>query len=215
MEKGLEKNILKTGTITVGIVCKNGVVLAAEKRTSAGEGFILSKKEIKIHKLTDNIAVTTAGNVSDIQMIIKLTKAEIKLKELRTKSKVSVREAANLFGSILYQHARSFSTIFPVIAFVMAGKDAHGFSLYQINFDGSVMKFDDYVTTGAYGSIMGYALLEDEWNTNLTLQQGVDLAVKVVKTSIKRDATTGDGINIVTIDKEGVSEIKEIPLQSK
>ena len=74
---------LKTGTTTLGLVCKEGLVLAADRRATAGY-FIASKKVEKVLKITDDIAVTIAGTVSDIQLLVKLIKAELRQKNLRT-----------------------------------------------------------------------------------------------------------------------------------
>ena len=79
----MEETTLKTGTTTVGIVCKDGIVLAADKRATAGH-MIVDKRADKVHILSEDFAVTIAGNVSDAQLIIKLTRAELKLKEVRT-----------------------------------------------------------------------------------------------------------------------------------
>jgi len=208
MDETLKFDPVKTGTITIGIVCKDGVILAADKRATA-DYFIANKRETKIAKLTDNIAVTTAGGVSDIQMILKLTRAELELKRIRTKQLPNVKEAANLFGGIVYQNIRKYSTIVGVTHFVLAGVDPSGFGLYDIYPDGSVSKVNDYVTSGAYGRIMGYGILENEWKPNMSLEEGKKLALKIARTAVKRDVSVGNGVNILVIDKKGVSEITE------
>ncbi|MFH1511013.1 MAG: proteasome subunit beta, partial [Candidatus Woesearchaeota archaeon] len=65
-----EENIIKTGTTTVGIVCKDAVILAADRRATAGY-LIAHKKTQKIHLLNDYIAVTMAGTASDAQYLVK------------------------------------------------------------------------------------------------------------------------------------------------
>jgi proteasome beta subunit len=210
MADDIQKDARKTGTATVGIVCKDGIILAAEKRAVLGESyFIASKKMKKIFKISDDIVVTTAGLVSDIQMMLKIVKAQLRLKELRTKSSTTVKEAANLFGSIAYQNIRQFSTIPGIVHFLIGGRDANGFGLYEVAFDGTVSEHDDYITSGSYGSIMAYGILENEWNPNITVSQGAELALKVLRTAIKRDAGTGDGIDLVVIDKNGLEEREE------
>ncbi|MEM4398102.1 MAG: proteasome subunit beta, partial [Candidatus Woesearchaeota archaeon] len=66
--------IMKTGTTTVAIVAKDCIVLAADKRATAGN-FIAGKKMDKILQVDDKMVITTAGSVSDIQLIVKLIKA--------------------------------------------------------------------------------------------------------------------------------------------
>ncbi len=215
MDEEIKKNLMK-GTTTVGIVCKDGIVMAADKRAVLGESyFIAHKEERKIYKITDNIAVTTAGMVSDIQLIVKLTKAELKLKTIRTKTIPLVKEAANLFAGILYQNIRKLSPIPGITAFIIGGKDSSGFSLYEISPDGSIGEHKNFVSTGAYGSIVAYGILENEWKKGMSIEEGKKLVLKVVNTAIKRDASVGEGIDVVVVDKRGVGKIEEGKLEQK
>lgn len=207
MSESEKLKVIKTGTTTVGIVCKDGIVLAADKRATA-DHLIADKNVTKVVKLSDNIAVTIAGGVSDIQMVLKLTKAELELKRIRTKQLPNVKEAANLFANVVYQNIRKFSTIIGISHFIIAGVDSDGFSLYDVSPDGSVSKKDDYATSGAYGAIMAYSTLENEWKPNLGIEDGKKMALSILRTAVKRDASVGNGINIVVIDKSGVGEIK-------
>ena len=126
----LENKTLK-GTTTVGIVCKDGVVLAADKRATAG--YELASKEMeKVFPISDSIVITTAGLVSDIQLISKLIKAEISLKKYRTDKESSAKEVANLLATIVYSNIRKMSMIPGIVGFLLGGKDSDGFKLFEI-----------------------------------------------------------------------------------
>src|SRR3989344_3200053 len=125
----MEKDIIKTGTTTVGIVCREGIVLAADKRATAGY-LLVNRKEEKIIQISDNLAVTTAGIVSDVQLLVKIIKAQLKLDEIRRGKPVNVKEAANLLAGLLYSNIRKFSRIPGIAAFLLGGKDSSGFYLY-------------------------------------------------------------------------------------
>ncbi len=101
-----DKDIRKTGTTTVALVCKDGVVLCADKRVTSGY-LVAFKKYEKIVQITDNIAVTVAGTVSDVQLLTKLLRAELKLKDIRTNRTVTVKEAVNLLSSMVYNNIRN------------------------------------------------------------------------------------------------------------
>ncbi len=197
---------IKTGTTTTGIVCKDAIILAADKRASA-DHLIVDKNVEKVVQLTDNIAVTIAGGVSDIQMVLKMTKAELELKRIRTKQLPSVKEAANLFSNILYQNIRKMSMIVAISHFIIGGVDSDGFSLYDVAPDGAVSPKEDYATSGAYGAIMAYGILENKWKPGLSIEEGKKLALNVIRTAVKRDASVGNGVNMVVIDKNGVGKI--------
>jgi len=201
--------IVKSGTTTVGLVCKDGIVLAADKRATIGEGrFIAHKAMKKILKITDKIAVTTAGLVSDIQLLVKLTKAELSLKQLRTKAEPTVREAANLFAMLAYQNIRKLSPIIGVTEFLVAGIDNKGFWLFEVSPDGSVSEYKDFVSTGS-GMVVAYGVLEDSYKKEMSVEEGIKLAVKALNAAMQRDTPTGSGIDVVVITKEGVKKVLE------
>jgi proteasome beta subunit len=195
---------LKTGTTTVGIVCRDGIVLASDMRATAGN-LIAVKQTRKVHKITDEIAVTWAGSVSDLQMINKLLTAELKLKSFQTKRKVTVKEAANLLGGLLYANIRQLTMIPAVTHFILGGKDITGFHLYDLYPDGSVEEMKDYSSSGS-GSVFAFGVLENEYKPGMNVEQGVELGTKCVKTALERDCGSGGGVLVFTITEKGVEE---------
>lgn len=219
MDEEFKKNILKTGTTTIGLVCKDGIVLAADKRATVGNGiFIAHKKMDKILPITDKIAVTTAGNVSDIQMLVKLTKAELKLRYLRTKMEPSVKGAASLFATLTYENIRRYSPILGISAFLVGGVDNKGYWLFEVPPDGCSVEHKDFVSTGS-GMVVAYGVLEDLYKKDLTVDEGVKLALKALSAAMQRDTPTGSGIDVIVIDKKGTrrvvkEEVKQVLVKS-
>jgi proteasome beta subunit len=199
------QNSVKKGTTTVGIVCKDGIVLAADKRASAGM-FISDKDVDKIHTITNNMAVTMAGLVSDAQLIVKLARAELRLKKIRNQKDSTVKEAANMVGNILYQNIRKMSMVPGIVSFLLAGKDKHGFKLYQLGVDGSVTLARKYTSTGS-GSYVAYGVLESLYREGITVKEGMELAIKTINSAIQRDMATGEGIDIITITNDGAKKV--------
>lgn len=200
-----EKDIRKTGTTTVALVCKEGVVLCADKRVTSGY-LVAYKKYDKIVQITDNIAVTVAGTVSDVQLLTKLLKAELKLKDLRTNREVTVKEAVNLLSSMVYNNIRKLSMIPGISHFILSGKDKEGIDVYDIGADGSITHIDDYTSSGS-GSVMAYGVLETLYKKDVTVDDGVKLGAKAINAAVQRDISSGNGIDITTITKEGIKKV--------
>lgn len=199
-----EQQKLKTGTTTIGIVCSDGIVLAADKRATAGN-FIADKDVEKVIPIVDDIAVTIAGVVSEIQRVIKVARAELKLLEVRTNRKVTVKETANLLTGINYGNIRSMGE-WAIAAFIVAGKDVNGFSLYEVNPDGSIKKHDRFVSDGS-GSVMAYGVLESKYKAGLSVQEGMKLAVDGINSAQMRDNASGSGFDVWTITKDGLKKV--------
>jgi len=201
------ENYMKTGTTTVGLICKDGIVLAADRRATAGN-LIVDKKAQKIHLITEDMALTTAGSVSDVQLLIKLIRAELNLKSVRAERKPNVKESVNLLAGFVYSNIRKLSLIPGLSHFLFAGKDSDGFHLYEIYPDGSLTTVDTYVSSGS-GSVMVYGVLETLYKDDLKVEEGVKLAVKCINAALQRDSATGNGIDVVTITKDGVKTVFE------
>ncbi len=201
---------METGTTTMGIVCKDGIVLAADKRATSGY-LIAWKKFDKIVPITENIATTVAGTVSDVQLLTKYLKAELKLKDIRTGRETTVKEAANLLANFVYNNIRRYSIIPGISHFVIGGKDSSGFHLYDLSPDGSIVEVDDYISSGS-GSVMAFGVLETLYKKGMSVDDGVKLAIKAVQAAIQRDIASGNGIDVVTITKDGMKKVftKEI-----
>ncbi len=195
---------LKTGTTTVALVCKEGIVLAADKRATSG--YLISfKKFTKIMPITDDIAVTVAGTVSDVQLLVKYIKAELRLKKIRTGRENTVKEAANLLANLVYNNIRKYSLIPGISHFLIGGRDASGFYLYDLSPDGSIVEIDDFVSSGS-GSVMAFGVLETLYKPNMSVEEGTKLAAKSVNAALQRDVASGNGIDVVTITKDGVKK---------
>ncbi|MBU0461811.1 MAG: proteasome subunit beta [Nanoarchaeota archaeon] len=195
---------LKTGTTTVGIVCKDGIVLAADRRVTAGT-LIANKKFTKIYEVTDKMAVTMAGTVSDVQLLVKLLKAETRLKRIRTAKEVGVKSAANLLAGMVYSNIRKMSMIPGISHFLFGGADEAGFHLFDIYPDGSLTEVEDYVSSGS-GSVFVFGVLETQFKAGLTVDEGVKLATTAITAALQRDCASGNGIDVIAITKEGIKK---------
>jgi len=209
----MEEHQVKTGTTTVGIVCKEGIVLAADRRATAGY-LVASKKADKIHKITDNVAVTIAGTVSDAQLLIRYSQSELRIKKMRTGEETTVKEAANLIARLIYSNIRKFSTIPGIAHFLIGGKDSTGFYLYDVYPDGSISICDDYISSGS-GSVMAFGVLETLYVKNISIDEGVKLAAKCINAAVQRDIASGDGFEIYTITSDGIKKVADKELKVK
>jgi len=211
--ESISKENIKKGTTTIGLVCKDGIILAADKRATGG--FILDKEVQKIHKVANNIIVTMAGTASDAQMIIKIIKAQLKLNEIRlSKEESNVKEAANLLAHIVYNNIRKFSTIPGIAHFIMGGKDLEGIFLYDIYPDGTLSLKYDYVSSGS-GSIFALGVLDTLYKDGLSIKEGIELVTKAMNAALQRDLYTGDGLDIWTVTKEGIKEVLHKKIEVK
>ena len=210
MDEEIKKSVLKSGTSILGIVCKDGIIMASDRRATAGN-LVLAKNIQKTIKVTDYVVVSGTGGAADIEMLQKIVRAELKLKELKSRTRPTVSEAANLIGMLSFKNIRQFSTIPSVAGTLIAGFNEDGScELYSIEPAGSVMKIEDYDANFSSGMPFILGLLERQYKKDLTIQEGVDLAIESLKSSTQRDIGSGNAIDVFSITKDGIKhEIKQ------
>ncbi len=196
------------GTTTIGLACKNGVVLVSDKRATMGT-LIAHKVVQKSFMIDKHIGATVAGAVADAQALIRWMQAEAKLYRMRKGEEISVEAAATLLANILFS-ARYYPLI---VQLIVGGIDKSGSRLFSLDPLGSSIE-DKIIATGS-GSPVAYGVLEDSYREDLTIDECVKVGVRAIKSALERDAMTGNGIDIIKITKEGFyklteDEVKEI-----
>jgi proteasome beta subunit len=209
MDSELKNSILKTGTTILGIVCKDGVVMAADRQSTAGT-IVMSKDSQKIKTINDYMLFAGTGMVSDIQRSVKLAAAELRLKELRSKSRPSVRQGANLVAAMIYQSIRQPAMLQFMVGSLIGGVNEDGVSeLYSIDPSGGIKQIEDYDANFGSGMPFVLGLLERQYKEDMTIKEGVELALEAIKSSTQRDVGSGHGIDVFTITKEGIKKVVE------
>jgi proteasome beta subunit len=208
MNEEIAKNILKSNTSIVGIVCKDGIVMGADRRTTAGGSLVMSKNTQKIRSINEYIIASYTGNSSDIAMTNRIIAAELRLKELRDKDRPTVEEAANFLGMITYRNIRQPSMIASVVGTLLAGFNEDGSTeLYTIEPAGTAMKVEDFDANFSSGMPYILGLLERAYKKDISVKEGVELAKEALKSSTQRDVGSGNGIDVFTITKEGIKHV--------
>jgi proteasome beta subunit len=193
---------LKTGTTTLGLVHKEGVVMATEHRATMGT-LIAHKATQKLFKIDENLGLTTAGLVGDAQLLARYLMAEVELYKLKRSETMSIRAAATLMANILA--GRRFYPYW--VQLLIGGVDDEGGHVYSLDPAGGCIP-DDYVTTGS-GSPYVYGVLENNYKANMSTNDAVDLAIQSLTAAMNRDAASGNGYDIAVITKKGWNGIAE------
>ena len=192
------------GATTVGIVCKDGVILAAERRVTYGY-FVMSKSGKKVFKIADKIGAACAGIVADMQILTREVSAYLNLYSYEREQSVMVHTAAKLMGSMLFERR-----YFPYIAqTIVGGIDEGGARLFVLDPLGSVIE-DKFTAVGS-GSEIAMGLLETEFKEGMSIEEGKGLARKAVKAASARDIGSGEGLDMLVITNTGIREEQELP----
>lgn len=199
----MEDKRLKTGTTTVGLVTKDSVVLAADMRASMGH-LAYDEEVNKIYKIADNVALTIAGSVGDALTLVRFLRSHAKLFEIERETKITPKAIATFASNIL--NSNRFYPFY--VQFIIGGINQKP-ELFDVDPSGGLLERKQFAVTGS-GTELAMSVLDQNYNENLSTEQGIELAVRAVKASKKRDIYSGGiAVKVTVIDKNGVKETQQ------
>jgi len=194
---------LKKGTTTVGLICEDSVILASEKRATMGS-FIASKAAKKIYQVDDRMGLTTAGIVGDAQTLVRLISVEARLYKIRRQEPMTVKAMTTLLSNVL-----SGQRFFPyLVQLLVGGIDRNGAHIFSIDPFGGNTDEREIAATGS-GSPIAYGVLEDRYSKDISVEEGVALAIQALHSAMKRDSASGEEMEVVRITEGEYEEIGE------
>ncbi len=198
------EDALKTGTTTIGIRIKDGVILASDQRATMGN-LIAHSHVQKVYQLSDNIGMTIAGVVGDAQLMVRWLQSEISIYNMKKGSPMSVTAAATLVASVIRQGF--------YLGLIIGGYDKTGGHIYSIDGAGGYIE-DDYCSVGS-GSNFALGSLEASFRKDMTRDEAIDAAIAALNSARRRDNCTGDGMLVSFIGPEGYQALPPEEIRSR
>jgi proteasome beta subunit len=196
-----DRLVLK-GTTTVGVVCKDGVILASDTRVTMGF-YVASKRGKKIYKIDDHLAVTIAGSLADAQRVVDVLMANAQLYKLNMGRPLPISSAARFVANLLFS-----ARYVPLQAeALIGGMDDSGSHVFRLDPFGTLTE-EKCVSTGS-GSPVAYGILEDKYKEGVPIKELLPVIVKAIDAAMKRNVGTGDSFNVAVIDDKGYRELSE------
>ncbi|MEM2911851.1 MAG: archaeal proteasome endopeptidase complex subunit beta [Candidatus Bathyarchaeia archaeon] len=200
--KDVVNRLMLKGTTTIGVVCKDGVILASDTRVTMGF-YVAHKHGKKIYKIDDHLAMTIAGTVADAQRTVDILAANAQLYKLNMGRPMPINSAARLVANLLFS-VRYMPLLTQVL---IGGVDDSGPHVFSLDPFGSLTE-EKCVATGS-GSPIAYGVLEDKFKEGMSVAEALPVIVKAVNSAMKRDTASGDSFNVAVIDSNGYKELTE------
>lgn len=197
----IDKLVLK-GTTTIGVVCKDGVILASDTRVTMGM-YVAHKHGKKVYKIDDHLGMTIAGTVADAQWTVDVLTAHAQMYRISRDRPLPVASAARLVANLLFS-ARYFPLLTQVL---IGGVDDTGPHVFSLDPFGSLTE-EKCAATGS-GSPVVYGVLEDKYKEGMSVKELLPMVLKAVNSAMKRDAASGDSYIVSVIDDKGYRELAE------
>ena len=192
------------GTTTVGVVCRDGVIMATDTRATMGT-YVASKHAKKVFKITDRLAMTVAGGVAVAQRVVDILRANARLFELEKRRTMPVAAAARLVSNVLFAN-REVGMPLPLQALI-GGLDESGPCIFSLDPLGSLTE-EKVVSTGS-GSPIAYGVLEDQYREDQPVDEMLPIVVRAVDSAMKRDVASGDNFDVAMVTEGGFRELSQ------
>jgi proteasome beta subunit len=188
------------GTTTIGVVCKDGVILASDTRVTMGF-YVAHKFGKKVYKIDNHLGMTIAGTVADAQRVVDILTANAQLYKINLNRPMPVNSAARLTANLLFS-ARYVPLATQVL---IGGIDETGPHVFNLDPFGSLTE-EKFVSTGS-GSPIAYGVLEDKYREDMSVKELLPTIVKAVNAAMKRDVASGNSYNVIVINNNGYREL--------
>ena len=186
------------GATAVGIAYKDGVVLGAERRITLGN-FVISKSGKKIFKVTETVGAVCAGMVADMSNLVREVGVYAKLKELEAQRPLKPTAVAKLTSVIMFE--RRFAPLLTQV--ILGGVEAKP-KLWVLDPLGSLLA-DVYAAVGT-GAELATGVIEAGYSNAMSQKDARELALASIRAGVARDTMSGNGVDLLTLDKSGFRE---------
>lgn len=200
MEYALEA--INNAAPTVGLICKEGVILGADKAV-VSKLLDPGKSLEKIYTIDRHIIAAVAGLTADANILI----AQARIGSQRYQYMYGEEQPIEQLVTYICDRKQSYTQFGGLrpfgVSFLFAGYDKNGgYQLYQSDPSGN---FSGWKATAiGQNNQTATSLLKQEWSDNLTLDQGLYLAAKVLTKTMDTTSPTADKFefSILTYSEE-------------
>ncbi|CAI4036457.1 hypothetical protein SMKI_15G3020 [Saccharomyces mikatae IFO 1815] len=181
-----------TGTTIVGVKYNDGVVIAADTRSTQGP-IVADKNCAKLHRISPKIWCAGAGTAADTEAVTQLIGSNIELHSLYTSREPRVVSALQMLKQHLFKYQGHIGAYL-----IVAGVDPTGSHLFSIHAHGST-DVGYYLSLGS-GSLAAMAVLESHWKQDLTKDEAVKLASDAIQAGIWNDLGSGSNVDVCVME---------------
>jgi len=199
-KKVILPKFVKTGTTIAGVMFKDGVVLGADTRSTAGP-IVANKNCEKIHYMAPNIYCCGAGTAADCDQVTAMMSSQLTLHRRNTGEESLVVCALTRLKRYLFRYQGYVSA-----ALVLGGVDRTGPHLHTVWPHGSISTLP-YVTMGS-GSLAAMAVFEESFKKDMTKEEAMKLVQEGILSGINNDMGSGSNIDLVVITRSGTQMLR-------
>jgi len=174
---------VSSGALAMGIVCKDGVVLIADRRKV--DELLVEEGVQKIFDLDEHVSVAAAGIMADARILVKNGRNFAQQHTLTYGEKVDIAGAVTHIADIMQAYTQ-YGGIRPFgISLLFGGVDKKGNHLFVVDPTGSFFKYKAKAV--GEGAPAANAFLKTAYKEDVTTEQAIKLAKDIFKKVLRKD----------------------------
>lgn len=203
------KEAVKRGTTCIGIVFKDGAILATVKPKGT---LIVNNSAEKIFQVDEHIGAVAAGLLADARIIVNQARVKAQVHKITYEESIDVWTLARVIGdrlqlSTLYAGLRPFG-----VSLLIAGGDSTGIHLIESDPSGMLYEWKAYAI--GKGATIANKILNQKWKPNMSDSDAIKLAVNIISKTEKEKKENDLDIAVIKsggrFRKLGNDELKKL-----
>jgi proteasome beta subunit len=203
------------GTTVLGLKFADGMVMAGDKRATAGN-LIADSKVRKVFPADDYSAIAIAGAAGQAVELVKLFQLELEHYEKITGDRLSLEGKANRLAQMIRENFPMALQGLVVVPLFGGYDELRGEGrIFYYDATGGRWEEDDFQTTGS-GSLPAKNSMKKRWHPGLSRDEAIRVAVEALIDAAEDDAATGgpDAIRrsfpiVMTVTQQGSEDVSE------
>ncbi|QSG07951.1 archaeal proteasome endopeptidase complex subunit alpha [Halapricum desulfuricans] len=191
------REAVKRGSASVGVRTPEGVVLAADRR--ARSPLIEEESIEKIHGVDDHVALASAGHVADARKLIDFARRRAQVEKLRYDESIGVETLTKAVTDHIQEYTQTGGARPFGVALLVGGVENGEPRLFETDPSGTPYEWQATAIGGGREDIQSH--LEDNYEDDLSLEEGVGLALEAIAEA-SDDGITASGVELTTIAAE-------------
>ncbi len=186
------------GTLGVGIVYRDGVLLAADKRVTSK--LLVSPTLEKLFVIDDHIAILYSGLVGDARVLAEYARDIAEQHKILYDEPIPVERLVKEIAKIKQAYTQYGGTRPFGVSFLIAGYNEHP-RLFETQPSGTLLEYRADAIGNRKYDVM--ELLESEYREDLTRDDAIALAIKALRIPLEEgDALTPERLILAYIEKD-------------
>ena len=191
------REAVKRGTTSVGIISKDGVIFAVDKKVKSK--LVVPTSIEKIFKIDEHIGTASSGLVADARRLVDIARRQAQVNKLQYHEPISVTGLAKYIGDLEQMYTQSGGIRPFGISLIIGGVSDNECRIYETDPSGALVEYK--ATAIGFGRDKALELFEEKFEDDLSLDDAIDLAIEGIY-----KATDGkvaeDSVEISVVDRE-------------